>query len=260
MRKIFLVVLLCLISTIALAGNKTPPPVMGTGPASDVRPMYEPATKTTYLPGGLVIGGTETIDGAISSVNLATLAALQAYTGSDTTVYVQGRIAAGDGYEGVFNYLTGDYSTEATADTLHDNYVAKSGVATSTGCWVRSKAVISDRLELTTDTVLTTSQLLLYKYITNQGAASEIDLTLPAVSYSITRAIIIEESQNIEINPPSGELFDLDGTLLDADDCVDSDSVVGSKIIATRMKIADGSWRWSLDTVRGTWVDTGASD
>jgi hypothetical protein len=60
MRKIFLVVLLCLISTIALAGNKTPPPVMGTGPASDVRPMYEPTTKTTYLPGGLVIGGAVT--------------------------------------------------------------------------------------------------------------------------------------------------------------------------------------------------------
>ena len=83
---------------------------------------------------------------------------------------------------------------------------------------------------------------------------------LLAVSYGITVIFIIEEEQNIEINPPAGEAFDLDGVTLDADDCVDSDSTVGSKISATRMKDADGNWIWSLDTIRGSWVDRGASD
>jgi hypothetical protein len=115
-------------------------------------------------------------------------------------------------------------------------------------------------LKLTSDTSISTGQLLMAKFITNQGASGEVDLTLPAVSYRITRVFVCEEAQNIEINPPSGEAFDLDGTTLDADDCVDSDSTVGSKIVATRMQNASGTWIWSLDSVRGAWTDTGASD
>ena len=83
---------------------------------------------------------------------------------------------------------------------------------------------------------------------------------LPAVSYGITVIFICEKTVNIEINPPYPETFDLDGVTLDADDCVDSDSTVGSKIAATRMKNASGTWIWSLDTIRGNWTDTGASD
>lgn len=115
-------------------------------------------------------------------------------------------------------------------------------------------------LELTTDTTITSSELLANRYITNQGAAGEVDATLPGISTRLTRIFIVEENENIEINPPSGEAFDLDGETLDADDCVDSDSTVGSKIAATRMKDASGTWIWSLDTIRGSWTDTGASD
>ena len=116
------------------------------------------------------------------------------------------------------------------------------------------------RLELTADTSISAAQVIGNRYITNQGDADEADLTLPAVSYGIGVIFIIEEALNIEINPPAGEAFDLDGVTLDANDCVDSDSTVGSKISATRMKNAAGTWHWSLDTIRGVWIDRGASD
>ena len=119
---------------------------------------------------------------------------------------------------------------------------------------------MDDRLECTADATISTIQVYANKYITNQGATGEVDLVLPAVSWSITLYFIVEEAQVIEVNPPTGEAPDLDGTTLDANDCVDSDSTVGSKIAATRMKNAAGTWIWSLDTIRGNWTDTGASD
>ena len=115
-------------------------------------------------------------------------------------------------------------------------------------------------LDLTADASISATQLLANKFISNQGASGEVDITLPAVSYSITRTILITEAQIAEINPPSGEAFDLAGTALDADDCIDSPATVGAKAVFTRMQNASGTWHWSVDTVRGTWVDTGASD
>lgn len=115
-------------------------------------------------------------------------------------------------------------------------------------------------LELTSDTSITEAQLLANGFITNQGASGEIDITLPAVSYRISRTIIVEEAQIIEVNPPSGEAFDLSGTNLDANDVIDSPAVVGSKMVVTRMKNASGTWHWSCDAVRGSWVDSGATD
>lgn len=115
-------------------------------------------------------------------------------------------------------------------------------------------------LALTTDTSVSEAQLLANKFITNQAASGEVDITLPAVSYHITRTVIAEEAQIIEMNPPSGESFDLSGTILDADDCIDSPATVGAKAVFTRMQDATGAWFWSVDIVRGTWTDTGASD
>jgi len=123
-----------------------------------------------------------------------------------------------------------------------------------------SRTVESGGLALTGDTSVTEAQLLTNEFITNQGASGEIDVTLPAVNYRITRKVIVEESYVIELNPPSGEKFDLDGTDLDADDCVDSGATVFDKMAITRMKDAGNNWRWSLDTIRGVWTDTGASD
>jgi len=112
-------------------------------------------------------------------------------------------------------------------------------------------------LNLTSDTSITAAQVLANKYITNQGSSGEVDLTLPAVSYTIAATFICEETNNIEVNPPSGEAFDLNGTTMTADYVVDSDSTVGSSIVALRHQIADASWIWSLYTVRGAWVDHG---
>lgn len=134
------------------------------------------------------------------------------------------------------------------------------GTTPAAGSFTTLKETAPASLELTGDTSISEAQLQTNKFITNQGSSGEIDLTLPAVSYRISRTFIVEEAQIIELNPPSGELFDLDGTNLDANDCVDSPATVGSKIVATRMKNAAGTWVWSLDTVRGAFVDTGATD
>lgn len=128
--------------------------------------------------------------------------------------------------------------------------------------WAALKVDLRDfqKINLTEDTSITSAQIIANKYITNQGDAGEADLTLPAVSYAVVVIFVIEEVLNIEINPPAGEAFDLDGTTLDANDCVDSDSTVGSKISALRMQNAAGTWIWSLDSIRGTWIDRGAGD
>lgn len=138
------------------------------------------------------------------------------------------------------------------------------GTSLGNGMRLATAALTSDRfmtgLALTQDTSISEAQIIANATITNQGDAGEADLTLPAVSYNVCVRFRVEEAQNIEINPPSGELFDLDGVALDADDCVDSDSTVGSVIVACRGQNAAGTWQYFLDTARGVWTDTGASD
>ena len=110
---------------------------------------------------------------------------------------------------------------------------------------------------------ITEAQILASKFITNQGAGAEIDLLLPDLEYYVTVIFIVNEAFIIEINPPNSdahEAFDLDGTPLDLSDCIDSPIIIGSKISATRMQIADATWKWSFDTIRGAWVDTDATD
>lgn len=115
------------------------------------------------------------------------------------------------------------------------------------------------RIEKTGDAVLTAVECM-STFVTNQGAAGEVDLTLYALSLSAAVTFLVEEAQIIEVNPPTGEAFDLNGTTLDANDCIDSPATVGAKMTCTRMKNAAGAWHWSCDAVRGTWEDTGASD
>jgi len=112
----------------------------------------------------------------------------------------------------------------------------------------------------TTDTSVSEDQLLANKYITNYGSTAEVDITLPAVSYNISRTILIDAAYIVELNPPSGEAFDLSGSTLDANDCVDSPNVIGASAVATRRQTGSATWRWYIDVVRGTWVDTGATD
>ena len=116
------------------------------------------------------------------------------------------------------------------------------------------------KLDLIADTVLTGAQLLAYKYVTNQAATGEVDITLPAVSYPIEVIFISEMALVMEINPPSGEILLLDGTALTADYVVDSPGAVGDKLIATRHQEAAGAWQWSVDAMTGVWLDGGVTD
>lgn len=158
-----------------------------------------------------------------------------------------------------FTELYTAVAEKAPALGADDNYVTdaeKAAIGTISG----KENIQPSTLALTEDTAISEAQILANKYISNYGAAVEIDITLPAVSYNISRTIIVEAAQIIEVAPPSGELFDLSGTLLDADDVVDSPAIVGSKMVATRMRTGASTWRWSLDVSRGNWVDSGASD
>jgi len=114
-----------------------------------------------------------------------------------------------------------------------------------------------------TPVAITAANILANKYITNQGSSSEADWTMPDIEYYASVVFIVNEAFIEEICPPNSdahEAFDLDGVVLDASDCIDSPIIVGSKIVATRMQIADGTWKWSFDTARGIWLDTGATD
>lgn len=174
-----------------------------------------------------------------------------------TTDTLRGQFPAGGGFQLAAGTSIAEFSTDGTAaGNSDDAAMTEKAVVT----YVTNHTRETSKLDLTADTSITEAQILANKYITNQGGAGEADLTLPAVSYPIPVIFVVEEVQNIEINPPTGEFFDLDGINLDANDCVDSDSTVGSKIVATRMQDASATWRWSLDTARGAWIDTGASD
>lgn len=98
------------------------------------------------------------------------------------------------------------------------------------------------------------ADLLANKYITNAGASGTITITLPAVSYEISRAVLVESAQIIQIAPPSEESFDLSGTTLTASQSFAGPATVGSKIVITRQRNAAGTWIWSADVVRGTWA------
>ena len=158
-----------------------------------------------------------------------------------------------------------DYS-EVTAPASDDKYLIQDASDTGDTAQGTTKYIPHSSLTKpihvdvpTTETTLTAAQVTM-TFVTNQGASGEVDVILPAVSFYTVVRFIVNEEFIFEINPPAGELFDHNGTLLHANDCVNMPAVLGSKMRATRMQIADASWRWSLDDVRGLSLDIGASD
>lgn len=122
------------------------------------------------------------------------------------------------------------------------------------------ESVTPASLTYTADTSILAANLLVSKFVSNYGAGGEIDLILPALSYNITRTFLVESAHIIEVCPPSGEAFDLAGTTLTTDYCIDSSTVTGDKAVFTRLRTGASTYKWSVDVVRGTWVDTGVSD
>ena len=92
--------------------------------------------------------------------------------------------------------------------------------------------------------------------------AGEADWKLPAFgAHAVTRIISISVAQNVEICPDTDGYIRLNGTLLAPNDCVDSDSTLGSKIAVTRSyDAANTRWEWQFDTIYGAWIDTDAGD
>jgi len=68
-----------------------------------------------------------------------TLAALKATPVSMGAVYVQGRTSQQDGYQGNFNVVYGDYSSQIAADTQEGQYVPINGVPTTTAVRIRDR-------------------------------------------------------------------------------------------------------------------------
>ena len=111
-----------------------------------------------------------------------------------------------------------------------------------------------------TNTEFTTVAMIKYKGFSNLGASGETDIYLDDPSYPFRLIFTVSESYITEICPPTGELFDHDGTPLNVNDCIDTSAVPGDKLAFTRMQITGGTWRWSTDTIRGVHIDTDATD
>lgn len=126
------------------------------------------------------------------------------------------------------------------------------GTATQTAIDLKANAI--GTLNYTSNASPSSSDILGNKYFANYGATGTITITLPAVSYEICRGIITESAQMIQMAPPSGESFDLSGTLLTADQLFGGPATVGAKAVVCRQRNAAGAWIWSVDVVRGTWA------
>ena len=111
-----------------------------------------------------------------------------------------------------------------------------------------------------TQTTFTAANMLLYGSFSNKGDNAETDIILDAPSYPIKITALVEYAAVMEICPPSGEQFDLNNyaVLLTQDFCIESPAIIGSKAVFTRM-YSDTltAWFWSVDTVRGAWIDGG---
>ena len=111
-----------------------------------------------------------------------------------------------------------------------------------------------------TQTAVTEANMVANKYITDQGGAAETDIILTAVSYHIAITVLNEEATVVEICPPTGEILYLDGTALDANDCVDSPGASGSSINVERRQDAAGAYHYYLSAIDGVWVDADGED
>ena len=104
------------------------------GPLAEL--MLSPSAAGTAFIEAADAGAQRTLLGLITVAT--TLAELKnASTTSPLAVFVMGRTTAGDGYQGCFQWRTGNFTTQAAADPLEGIYVVSNSVAVSLGFWVR---------------------------------------------------------------------------------------------------------------------------
>ena len=115
------------------------------------------------------------------------------------------------------------------------------------------------RVEVIGSSTLTDAQVR-NTIVSNYGMAAGGDTTLPAYAGSTMFTIVTEAaSQAWSLKPPSGELFTLDGTALDANDEIDVGQVAGNKLTFVRIRTGAATYRWDAHTITGTHTDGGAS-
>lgn len=97
------------------------------------------ATTHTAAEFDSVVTGALNVNAGFANVTIiGTLAALKALTPiAGAFVYVQGRLADGDGGQGIFAWKSGNFSTQVAIDTNSGVYAKANGTAASSGCWVR---------------------------------------------------------------------------------------------------------------------------
>lgn len=172
-----------------------------------------------------------------------------------------------------YNATSWDNNTDAaTKNAIRDvveTLALESVVGTSIGNGLRLDGTVlkADRdfrtLSFTngaSQTAFSEADMLAYSAINNQGAGEETDIILTAVSYPIKFAVETSEAFQTELCPPAGEIFNQDGTELDANDCILSSAIVGSVFVVKRMQIADASWQYFTFTVQGVNTDGGPGD
>jgi len=159
---------------------------------------------------------------------------------------------------------TGDGDGEWANFGVGTSYV-NGNTITGDGLMGTGGTIYADRqantLALTTDTVLTLPQLQTSYTISNQGAGGEVDLTWPVPpTYTICNRVYVSENQVMECGPNAGGIVYLDGTPLDADDCVDTDAATGNFHFVCSGQRDDGTWGWDFSSHTGSFLDTDATD
>jgi hypothetical protein len=209
------------------------------------------------LPSLVISTGLTDNSGTVSVTNPVTA---EAFSGSGWNADTEG-LTRNDAY---------DYTH--IADTDDDGLINKVDLSSAGMVKVDSSGVLSvgtvgvdyeastpaTKIVATTGAV-SASDFLAAKYISNYGASGTVAITLPAVSYNVSRAIIAEAGQIIQVTPPSGEAFSTPIGTQTADEVISSTNAVGSTIIATRYKTGASTWAFRLDPVNGTWTESGGA-
>lgn len=110
---------------------------------------------------------------------------------------------------------------------------------------------------VTTASNLTNTQVI-GTTLTNFGMSAITETELHPYNGRTSMLLVVETAgQTWRLEPPAGEAFLLDGTLLDANDEILCGNVAGDSASLVRYKTGASTYRWALYTIQGTFTDVG---
>ena len=252
MKKLFILIYSCLVLLMAWTAFGYPPvPIVHWGSLSETQ---IPDTDDTYDLGSSSYEWKDIYVDGVGYFDTIQTQSLTVDNGATTAGFMYFKEDSSNGTNTV--QLIGPSSTANVVQTLQ----ASTGTVLITGTSVGREFSSTAMTNGDTQTAFSEANMLASKYLTNQGETVELDVILVAVSYPISGVISNDEALVIEICPPSGEILYLDGVALDANDCVDSDGVVGSLASYLRFQDGDAAWHYHILSTTGAWTDTGATD